>query len=400
MSVERLPSGLYRVRIADRGVRGTAGTRRVTIGVYPTKKLAKTALVKAIEKRDAGARFVPDRVTLNDLGDRHIAACRERGLSDTTTHRYQQLWDSYIRDRIGETRVADLSPLQLETYYAQLMRAGGTTRRGRAKNAAPGKPRPLAPRTVGHVHGLLQATLNWALRLELVSRNPAAVARPPAGSRRPGKAFEEHEVDALLDTAERYRIGPLIAFVLETGLRRGELAGLRWDDVDLGRAVATIRGAIAQVPGRTWYKSTKQDSVKGVALSTAAIAALRTQKLRQAAERLFGGVAYRDEGFVFAPPLGGYPSPGSLGNAVRRVAKRAGLELTKLHAARHTTATVLLRQGEDLATVAAVLRHSSSSTTLATYAHEVVGAQRAAVDRAADERAARRARRKALERGA
>ena len=289
--------------------------------------------------------------------------------------------------------VSELSVLKLERLYGELLRSGGTTRRGRAKDAAPGVPRPLSVRTVQHVHGLLQAMLNWALRMEVVTVNAAAIARAPSGARKKGRAFQIAEVDALLDTAEQYRVGPLVAFALETGLRRGELAALKWTDIDYDRTRATIRASVAQIPGRLWVKSTKQDLIKDVALSSSAIAALHAQKKQQEVERLAAGASYRDDGYVFAPPLGGFASPGSIGNAVRRVARRAGLTLTKLHATRHTTATVLIRQGEDLATVAAVLRHSSTATTLSVYGHEVVDAQQLAVERAAAERRERKVRR-------
>ncbi len=384
MAVFRQKSGRYRVTMFERGSGGIS-SKRISLGTFDTKKDAQKAQAAALRKRDDGQRIGFKRRTLNAIFDEFMTSNRDGGLAGTTVFRYEQLWRSYVAERIGRNAFKDISPLDLERFYAKLLTSGGRDRKG-------GLPRPLSVRSVQHVHALIRSVLQWALRFELVDRNVALIAKPPKGSRKPGQAFEEHEVDRLLETAGRYRSGHLIAFALETGLRRGEIAALKWSDIDIDRRVAMIRGSVAQIPGKTWYKSTKQDAIKGVALSDDAVAALRSQRAQQAAERLMGGAEYRDDGFVFAPPLGGRPSPGAIGNAVRRIAKRAGLELTKLHALRHTTATVLLRQGEDLVTVAAVLRHSSPSTTLAVYGHEVLGAQLAAVTRAADARRARRRR--------
>ncbi len=174
-------------------------------------------------------------------------------------------------------------------------------------------------------------------------------------------------------------------------LHRSNSAALRWTDIDFTRRVAVVRRAIAEVPGRTWYKATKQETERGVALSAGALDALRDQRRMQDVERMMAGVSYCEDGYAFAGPTGAYSSPGSIGNAVQLLAKRAGLATTRLHALRDTTATVLLRQGEDIATVAAVLRHKSPATTLSVYAHEVLGGQRsAAVDKASLRRRARR----------
>ncbi len=381
MAILKQKNGLYRVVIAERTVMGTPLKRR-SIGTFRTKTLARAAQAKALEKREGGQRIVPDRTSLNDVFAGFMKAARERGLSGTTLYRYEQLWRCYVRDRIGSWSAATVTALQLEAFYGELLRSGGEDRSGAA--------RPIGVRSVQHVHGLIASVLRWAQRSELVDRNVASIAQAPKGRRRVAKAFEEDEVDRLLETARRYRRGPLIAFALETGLRRGELAALRWTDIDFTRRVAVVRGAIAEVPGRTWFKATKQETERGVALSAGALDALRDQRRMQDVERIMAGASYREDGYVFARPTGAYSSPGSIGNAVRLIAKRAGLATTRLHALRHTTATVLLRQGEDIATVAAVLRHTSPATTLSVYAHEVLGAQRAAVDKASLRRRARR----------
>jgi len=151
------------------------------------------------------------------------------------------------------------------------------------------------------------------------------------------------------------RYGPLVVVAFTTGLRRGELAGLKWSDIDFERSVATI------------------------ALSRSAIDALRKQRGIQAQEQLVAGALFEDLGFVFPGPFGGVPSPGAISHAVRRIAARAATSVRGVHAMRHSAASWMLREGADVRTVQAVLRHSAASTTLNTYAHEIEGAQAAAV---------------------
>lgn len=142
---------------------------------------------------------------------------------------------------------------------------------------------------------------------------------------------------------------------------------------------ATIRGAIGQVPKRTWYKATKTERVARIALSDHALEALRAQRVQQAKDKLLAGQLYDDQGFVFTPPQGGMPSPQAITHAIRKIAKRAGTLGLGVHAMRHSTGTWLIRAGIDVRTVAALLRHSSPSTTLNVYAHEMEGAQADAV---------------------
>lgn len=126
-------------------------------------------------------------------------------------------------------------------------------------------------------------------------------------------------------------------------------------------------------------KPTKTGSIATIALSNSAIDVLRRQRALQPKERLLASEFFDDQGFMFTSEIGGIPSPGAISHAVRRIAARAGTIVRGVHAMRHSTASWMLREGTDVRTVQAVLRHSAASTTLNTYAHEIEGAQAAAV---------------------
>lgn len=300
------------------------------------------------------------------LFDRFIDDAVTRKLSGTTTHGYRQIWKRCAS--IALLPVARLRPAHLSDLYATLSRTGWDGGNG-----------ALSSRSIGHTHALINTMLGWAVRLELAVRNVANVVEPPKGAYKRAKPYERADALRLIDEAGKTRYASLIIFGFETGLRRGELAGLKWTDVDFERRTATICGSMAQIPGTTWYKSTKTGSVAQVALSDFAIEALRAQRVQQSKDKLVAGGFFVDKGFLLTAELGGQPSPGAISHAIRRIAARAKLTVRGVRAMRHSTGSWLIRAGVDIRTVAAVLRHSSASTTPNVYAHEFEGAQAHAV---------------------
>ncbi len=365
MSIYKRKSGHYAVLIdLDPDARGKR--RRKSLGTYRTHKEAERAERDALSARDRGIDIVPSQVTLDGLFRRYMFDAEARRLSGTTLHGYEQIWKRVAP--LASIPVTKLKPAHLAELFARLGRDGWTGGKG-----------ALSTRSIQHTHTLLSTILAWAVRLEIVGRNVAEAVSPPKGGRKSAQPYQYEDAKRLIAEAAKTRYGPLVIFDFATGLRRGELAGLRWNDVNLERRTATIAGSIAQIPRKSWYKATKTDKVATIALSGEAVAALRAQRAQQAAEKLQAGAAYVDEGFGFAPQGGGIPSPGALGSAVRAIAKKAGLTLRGIHAMRHSTGSWLIRAGVDVRTVAAILRHSSAATTLGVYSHEIEGAQAEAV---------------------
>jgi integrase len=216
--------------------------------------------------------------------------------------------------------------------------------------------------------------------------------RPAGGRGSEAKAFEADEIARVLDAARGTRWHAFIALAFALGARRGELLALRWPVVDLERGVVRIEGSLSQTKGAVTMKGTKTDRVRTVPLSSFALEALRRQKAAQASDKLSAGASYRDEGFVFADPVGGCITPWNASYAFAELARKAGISSTRLHDARHTAATTMLVAGIDALSVAGMLGHSSAVTTMTVYAHLAEGAMVTAADRlgAAMERATER----------
>jgi integrase len=183
---------------------------------------------------------------------------------------------------------------------------------------------------------------------------------------------------AHLDHAPRYRNA--ITLALATGMRRGEVIGLRWESVDLNRRILTVREARYELIGKHGNKAPKGGRTRDVDLSDMAARALRFERTRQVKAQRAAGDAWQDEGFVFTDDFGRPVAPMGLSAAFRHVTEQAGLGgRYTLHALRHTAATWMLAGGTDIKTAQRLLGHSEAGILLRTYAHAIEGRGREAV---------------------
>ena len=204
------------------------GRRRRSIGSYRTRKEAEAAERKALESRDRGFNIAPAKLTVADLMARFIEFCRadvEKTIPPQRDRRRICRTALYIAPNLGGISLAKLKPTHIAEWLTALRTSGGK------------KEKPLSPKTVRNVYGLLHGALSWALGLDLVTRNvcDTDATKPPRPSPSPAKALDDAEVARLFAVAEKTRWGPFVTLALATGARRGELCALSWSDVDFGR---------------------------------------------------------------------------------------------------------------------------------------------------------------------
>lgn len=366
MSVYKRKSGRWAVRI-DLYATSTGARRRRNLGTFTTKREAEAAERAALSARDRGTEIAAGTATVAQIFEGYLAQARSR-IGTKTHERYRELTDKNVLPKLGAIQAARLRPTHLSALYAELLESGRANGKG-----------GLSPRTVGHVHTLIHGALGWALRMELVSRNIADVVTAPKAVRREAKALTVEEAQQLIDGTRETRVGALFTFALATGLRRGELVALRWDAIDEKTGTVAIRGSASYALGEVTEKEPKTGRGRTIALSPLAIEALRTQKARQAQERLAAGALYVVRGYVFADELGERLHPRAVTSAFRRAAKRLKISTTSFHSLRHTCASWMIGAGVDVRTAASVLGHASPTVTLTTYAHLIAGAQVSAV---------------------
>lgn len=312
-------------------------------------------------KREGAGGFATGE-TVGQFLERWVAAVKPRLRAAT--------WREYDRHRrdywslIAKVPLTRLTPAQVESAMAKLLERG------------------LSAQTVRHARSTLRRALHDAMRDGLVTRNVAALARPPRLQRREMRALTPAEVDRLLRGTADTTHGPLFAVAVGSGLRLGELLGLRWSDVDLEARQLTVRRALTRADGGGWTFDEPKTarSRRTVMLPAVAVDGLRRQRARQAEERLAAGAAWQDQdGLVFTDALGRPLQPSAVSHAFRDAAERLGLPV-RLHDLRHTAASLLLAAGVPLKVVSETLGHSSIAITADVYSHVTPDLKREAAD--------------------
>lgn len=280
--------------------------------------------------------------------------------------------------------LSNLTAEQVDGLYRQLERHGkraGECRTAgvtcRASGCAPERHEGLAPKSVRHVHTMLRKALQDAVDRGYLGRNVADLAHPPTqraarGHRARDKAWTVDQLRTFLAESAQSRLAPLWQLASTTGLRRAELCGLRWADVDLERARLRVSRTITEVRGQLVVQDDAKTEAaeRSFALDARTVAALRRWKSRQAEERLAAppGV-WSDTGLVFTREDGSGYRPKRLSSAFTAEVDRAGLPRIGVHGLRHAYATAALRAGVSPEVVSKRLGHSSVMITLTIYAH-------------------------------
>ncbi|MFF1321201.1 tyrosine-type recombinase/integrase [Streptomyces chartreusis] len=233
--------------------------------------------------------------------------------------------------------------------------------------------------TAKESHRVLRSALSSACREELITRNVAKLVEPPRTDNRELKPWTLNET---LDFLAASRKDPLYAaFVLAIamGLRRGEIVGLRWSDLDLDNRVLYVRQQTQRRRGVLYDDDPKSRRRRAVPLPALCIAPLRWHRMRQATARIKAGEKWHQSDYVFATRTGRQVEPRNIYRSFTRVAESAGLRVIRLHDARHGTATLLTAAGVAPRVVMEILGHSQISITMDVYTHVVQDTQREAM---------------------
>ncbi|MGD0219395.1 MAG: site-specific integrase [Acidimicrobiales bacterium] len=235
--------------------------------------------------------------------------------------------------------------------------------------------RPIAtggysPRTVKLIRGVLGQALGQAERWGMVGRNVVRLTDGPREPQAEGRTLSPQQARSLLQAANGERLEAAIVVMLSLGLRKGEVFGLRWSDVDFENNFITVAQALSRVGSQLMLGPPKTDrSRRKINLPAPVTNALRAHKRRQAAERLSVGELWQDTDLVFTSEVGTPLDPSNFRHSFDRVAAEAGLVGWHPHELRHSCASILLAQGVPIEVVSRVLGHSSIRITADVYGH-------------------------------
>ena len=364
----------WRVRVDM--VDPVTGKRRQPQRTYKTKREAEAGLAQWLVEIERGTVVEASKMTVGEYLQQWLTTSAQHRVRPTTFESYRKLVRSYILPALGAVPLQRLTPAQVQAFYAtQLTRA----RAGRNGGG-------LSPRTVRYLHAILHRALKEALHLGLVARNVTDAVAPPKDARPPIKSWDVGDVQRFLAvTMDDHRYSPIWLMALHTGMRKGELLGLRWQDVDLDARVARVRQALSAVKTDEGYTLTfgepkTRSGRRTIALDAICVAALREHRARQRERRLALGPRWREGDLVFANDVGGPIDPMNLYHRFIALTARAGVPRLPFHGLRHTHATLLMKAGVHPKVVAERLGHADITLTLSTYSHVLPQMQQQAAD--------------------
>lgn len=235
-------------------------------------------------------------------------------------------------------------------------------------------------RQIQFVHAVLRNALQHAMREELVSRNVAKLVRIPSPRYKVGKGLSVDQVRKILAAAAGHRLHALYVVAATMGLRRGELVGLRWSDLDLDEGTLRVQQTVQRVAGQLHVQDAKtEDSEAVLPLPEVTWLTLLEHQERQQAERAALAEVWEDHDLVFPSERGTPMEPTNLSRSFARLRETAGLPGVRLHDLRHTVVSLLMELGVPPHVVQAIARHADVKITLKVYAHANLDAMRQAL---------------------
>jgi integrase len=339
----------------DLGRDPVTGERRIRYHSFKgTKREAEREAVRLIASTGSGDYVDPSRITVAQFLDRWERDWAAANVSPKTLERYTELLRRHVRPHLGTVPLQKVKAAALVELYGRLQ--------AEAK---------LAPRTVGHVHRVLHRALGHAAQWGLVAQNVVDLVEPPRVEEEEISIIRSDRVADLLRRLQGRSIYPLGAMALSTGMRRGELLGLRWGDIDLDRGVIRVEQSLETTKAGLRFKPPKtRHGRRSITVPPAIVALLRSLWRELHERRLALGLGKAPaEGLVFANLDGNPRHPGGVTKEWKRAMTAIGMADVTLHSLRHTHASQLIAAGLDVLTISRRLGHGSPAITLGIYGH-------------------------------
>jgi len=322
-----------------------------------TKTEANKDLTAFYAQTDSRTFVEPSKQTLKDyLLIEWLPAIRTT-VKPSTWDSYRRAISGHVVPRIGLTPLSKVTPAHLNGLYADLLDT-------------------LSPKTVRNDHTILHRALKDAVRWGKLAKNPADYADPPRVVKPEMTCWTGEDVRAFLGWVNEDRLHPLYLLACTTGMRRGELLGLRWSDLTLDTGRLSVKQTLISVAYKVQFSEPKTNrSRRTFSLDPATVNALKAWRSHQLEERLAWGPAWEDTGLVFTRENGAAIHPQALSDHFEATVKKAQLPKLSLHGLRHSYATLALASGMKPWDLSDRLGHASVAFTLSVYRHAIQGSQ-------------------------
>ncbi|MFC1913133.1 tyrosine-type recombinase/integrase [Chloroflexota bacterium] len=337
--------------------------------IIGSKKDAEKKLAELLHQLDNGTYIKPDKITLAEFLERWLRDYVKPNLAPRSTEGYESVVRCQLIPSLGKMVLTQLKPEHIQRYYSEKLTNGRFNGKG-----------GLNPKTVRNHHMVLHRALEIATKWGLITHNPADAIDPPRCQRKEINTLNEHDLNSFLESAKKTPYYALFYIALFTGMRRSEILALKWSDVDLMLEQISVNRTMHHLrDGSIIFRPPKTEKGRRlVSLSPSTTLVLKEYHQMQEAICLMLGRTLKDDDLVFAQIDGQPLLPGTVSHAWMNLAKRLDMGKIRLHDARHTHASLMLKQGVHPKIVQERLGHASIQLTLDTYSHVAPGLQEAA----------------------
>ncbi|MDP2729553.1 MAG: tyrosine-type recombinase/integrase [Dehalococcoidales bacterium] len=367
--IKRKGSNNYTI-VLQLGLDPSTGKRKqqwITAG--SSKREAEKHMAKLINDLDNGSYIKPDKTTVASYLEGWLKDYVWPSLSPRTAEGYESIVRCHLIPALGSVPLGQLKPEHLQHYYSEKLSGGRFNDKG-----------TLSQTTVSHHHTCIHRAFKMALKSGLISRNPADAVTPPRPQHSEMHTMTEDDLNTFLEATKETPYYVLFYMALFTGMRRSELLALRWSDLDLLLCQVRVTRSLHHLrTGEIVFRATKTAKARRmVSLPPSAALLLQEYKDKQEAQRATLGISLKEDDLVFSNFEGQPLLPDTISHAWTKLVKRTGLKGIRLHDARHTHASLLLKQSVHPKIVQERLGHATISTTLDLYSHISPGLQEAA----------------------
>lgn len=334
--------------------------RKTIYGATRAEVVAEVAKVMTLAQ--SGPLMEPTRLTVVDYMTQWLTHAKTTVELHTWVS-YEQVVRIHIVPALGHVPVAQLQPLQIQGLYQDRLDAG------------------RSPRTVRRIHEVLHNALAQAVEWQLIAQNPASRVKPPRAGKREMQFLTFDQAQQLLRALDGHPLESLHLAAIMTGMREGELLGLRWSDIDWSRQTLTVAQTVWIHQKQPIFKPyPKNRKPRTLPLATAVLAKLKTHRVEQA-KQILAATEYEDHGLVWARKNGQPLRHEYVLRNLHRALRQTGLPEIRYHDLRHSAASLLLALGVPLKEVSETLGHSSVEITADLYGHLLPDAQRQSVQK-------------------
>ncbi|MDQ0417568.1 integrase [Croceifilum oryzae] len=340
---------MFRVDIGldERGVR-----RQATRRGFKTRKEAEEACNQIIHQVSKGTYVEPTKCTLGTYLLDWIESTAKQRVRLKTYDSYKYIIDNKLIPELGNIPLDKLTPMHIQNFYA--------------KKSAEG----LSAEYVKHMHVILSSSLDQAVSWKLIRSNPVKITSPPKISHKEQKTWSIEEAKIFLTHTEQHPLHIAYLLAIYTGMRMGEILGLRWEDCDLENKMIRIRQGLSCTSEGTIFEDPKSKaSRRAIAITENIVDALEKRQREQKRNKNWLGQAYKENNLVVCTKKGTPIGPSNLRRHFWSTIEKAGVPRIRFHDTRHTHATIMLTLGEHPKVVSERLGHSKTSITLDVYSH-------------------------------